>query len=78
MTIVASVRQTAPLCADLPAATAAPAHIAARRPQLNQSTAINKAVLDCIYLLSPRRSIKQPIGSTRRHSDRAAPPAKSP
>jgi hypothetical protein len=78
MIIVASLPQTVPLHADLPAATAALAQIAARRPQLDQSFSINKAVLDCIYLLTPPRTIKQPISSNRRHSDRAAPRPKSP
>ena len=78
MIIVASLRQTVPLHADLPAATAALAHIAARGPQLDQSFSINKAALDRIYLLIPPGSIKQPINSTHRHSDRADPRSKSP
>ena len=78
MTIVASLRQTLLLRADLPAATQALAHVAARSLQLDQSSSINKAALDCIYLLSPPRSIKPPVSSTRRHGDRAAPRAKSP
>ena len=78
MTIVASVRQTAPLRADLSAATAALAHIAGRAPQLNHSSSINKTTPDSISLLRPRRSTKQPIISIRRHTARAAPRSKSP
>jgi hypothetical protein len=78
MIIIAPLRQRVPLRADLPAATASLAQIAAPGPQLDHSASINKAALDYIYLLSPRRSIKHPISSTRRHSDRAAPRPKSP
>ena len=78
MTIAASPRKTVPLRADLPAATAALAQIARRRLQLDQSSSINKAALDRIYLLIPPRSIKQPINSNRRHSDRPASRSKSP
>jgi hypothetical protein len=78
MTVAASVRQTVPLRADLPAATQALAQIAGPGPQLDQSASINKAALHCIYLFGPRRTIKHPISSTRRHSDRAAPQSKSP
>jgi hypothetical protein len=78
MTIVASVRQTVPVRADLPAATAALAHLAGRRRQLDRSSSINKAALDCIHPLIPPRSIKHPISSTRRQTDRTAPPSKFP
>jgi len=77
MTIAASVRQTVP-SADLLAATAALAQMVTSSPQFDQSSSINKAALDCIYLLIPSRSIKQPIRSTRRHCDRPAPRSKSP
>jgi hypothetical protein len=78
MTITASPSKSIPLRADLPAATAALAQIAGCSSQLDQFSSINKAALDCIYLLSPRRSIKQPIRSTRQRADRAAPRSKSP
>jgi hypothetical protein len=78
MTITASAHKTVPLRADLPAATAALAQIAARGPHLDQSASINKAALASSYLLTPRRSIKQHARSTRRHCDRPAPRSKSP
>ena len=78
MTITASPRQTALLRAELPAATQALAQIAARSPQLNQSSSINKLALYCTYLIIPPRSIKHPITSIRPHSARAAPRSKSP
>jgi hypothetical protein len=52
--------------------------MADRNPQLDQPSSINKAALDCIYLLNRRRSIEQTISSIRRHSDRAPPKPKSP
>jgi hypothetical protein len=78
MTIVVSVPQTIPLRANLLAATAALAHLAARRRQLDQSSSIDQPGLNRIYLLTPRRRSKQPISSTRRQTDRTAPPSKSP
>ena len=78
MTITASLSKTIPLRADLPAATAALAQIAGCSHQLDQFSSINKAAFDSIHLLSPRRSIKQPIRSTRQRADRTAPRAKSP
>ena len=65
MTIVASVRQRVPLRADLLAATAALAQMAARNPELNQSSRINKVGLSRIYLLMPRIGSKQSARSTR-------------
>jgi hypothetical protein len=78
MTIMASAHKTVPLCANLPAATAALARKPARGPQLKPSPSINKAALDCIYLLNRRPGIEQAISSIRRHTDRAPPKSKSP
>jgi hypothetical protein len=78
MTIAASVPQTIPLRANLFAATAALAHMAGRALRPDQSSSINKAALDSIYLLNRRRSIEQTISSIRHPSDRAAPKSKSP
>jgi len=78
MSITASVRQTTLLRAELPAATQALAQIATRSLQLNQSSSINKAALNRIYSLNPRRSIKHPTRAARRHRDRPAPRFKSP
>jgi len=78
MTIAASARKILPTRADLLAVTAALAQITARGPQLDQSSPINKTALDCIYLFTSRRSINQPIRSTRRPSDRPVPKSKSP
>jgi hypothetical protein len=47
MTIVASVHQTVPLHADLPAAMPALAQIATRGPQPDQSSPINKTAFAC-------------------------------
>ena len=61
MTIVTSLRPTVLLRADPPAATEALAQITGRSPQLDQSSSINKVVLDRTYLIMPPRGIKQPI-----------------
>jgi hypothetical protein len=58
MTIVASVHQTVPPHADLPAATPALTQIAARGPQPDQSPPINKAALDWTYCSVPRHCTK--------------------
>jgi hypothetical protein len=53
---VGSVRQTAPLRADLLAATAALNQKAGGRAQLNPSSSIDNAALSRIYQPIPRRS----------------------
>jgi len=78
MTITALAHKIVPLRADLVAATAALAPMAGRGPRFDQSSSIDKTAPHCIYLLTPRRSINQPISSTRRPSDRAVPKSKSP
>ena len=71
MTITASAPKTAPLRADLPAATAALAQLAARSPELKRSSRINKAGLT-------RSRIKHAARSRRHPCDRHVLPSKSP
>jgi hypothetical protein len=78
MSITASLPQTVSLRADFLAATTALAHVAGRNLQLDRSSPISRAALNCLYLLNRRSSIKNSISSTRRPSDRAAPKSKSP
>jgi hypothetical protein len=78
MTIAASLPLNVSLRADLFSATAALARKAARRPQLNPASSIDNAALKRIYLLIPRRTIKQPASSTRRNCDRPTRQSKSP
>ena len=78
MTVTASTRNIAPIGADFVAATTALVPKPDHGARLNQPSSINKAAPHCIYLLSPRRSIKHPIGSTNLPSNRAAPKSKSP
>jgi hypothetical protein len=78
MTIVASVRQTASLRADLPAATAALAQIATNRPNSTNLRRSTKPHSAKTYLIIPRSSIKQPAAFTTRLRDSLARHPKSP
>jgi hypothetical protein len=78
MTITASARKTVPLRADLLAATPALAQMAARGPQLTQSSSINKAAFNRPYLLIHRTSLNQCARSPRRYPDIVPTAPKSP